>query len=153
LNTEQEIVDLGCGYNFFKPYFANLTGVGAEKNPVQVFWDMHDLVDDDFYQQHKQHYGSVFSINALHFHPLENIRKIGLNFCEMLKPGGRGFLAMNSARLQERSETFKNVDINSIEDYVRKQFDNWPYKIVVFDLDLHVKNAWLDGNIRLVFEG
>lgn len=153
LNTDQEIVDLGCGYNFFKPYFANLTGVGAETDPKQVFWDLHDFVDDDFFQHHKQHFQSVFSICALHYHPMENIRKIGLSFCGMLQRGGRGFLTLNSARLQERSVTFKHADINSIEDYVRQQFQNWPYKIVVFDVDLSVQDAWLDGNIRLVFEG
>jgi hypothetical protein len=151
LDTDCEMFDLGCGFNFFKPYFPTLTGIGAENDP-NFFGDIHDFVDDDFYENHKDCYQSVFSINALHFYPIENLRNICKKFCAMLKPGGRGFLSLNAERMLERSTTMNNQSIEYIDSWVRQQFSEFPYKILVFDVDLSVKNAWLDGNIRIVFE-
>jgi len=152
LNTDCEIVDLGCGFNFFKPYFPNLIGISAEDASDQFFGDAHDFVDDVFYQGHKNTYESVFSINALHFHPLESLRNICINFADMLKSGGRGFLAMNAQRMIERSPTMGSISNNDLDSWIRSQFEDFPNKIIVFDVDLSQRNAWLDGNIRIVFE-
>jgi hypothetical protein len=152
LDSKVEMFDLGCGYNFFKPYFPVLTGIGAENNKDQFFGDIHDFVDDQFYHNHLNTYDSVFSINALHFHPLENLQDICIKFSNMLRPGGRGFLALNVQRMTERSTVFRDWPTKELDQWIRDQFVNFSTKILVFDVDLTVKNAWLDGNIRIVFE-
>ncbi len=152
LDTSSTVVDLGCGFNFFKPYFPDLIGVGAEDKPEEFFGDIHDFVDQEFYNNHKDYYRSVFSINALHFHPLEDLRTICENFSGMIKPGGRGFLALNAQRLIERSWTMTDISNINADQWIRDQFDNFPTKIIVFDLDLSVRDAWMNGNIRIVFE-
>lgn len=152
LDFDSEMVDLGCGYNFFKKYFHSVIGIGAEDREDQFFGDVHDFVDDEFFQNHVDAYNSVFSINALHFHPLETIRTICENFCNMIKPGGRGFLALNAQRMIERGDAFKNFSSQRLDQWIRSQFNNFPNKILVFDVDLATQDAWLDGNIRIVFE-
>ena len=152
LDSTKLIVDLGCGMNFFKPYFSNLVGVGAEQG-LRFYGDIHDFVDNDFYNGHKSVYDSVFSINALHFAPLQQLGDIAKKFSDMVKPKGRGFLAMNAMRMLERSTGFKKtLGDTSLDHWIREQFNNFPAKILVFDLDLSVQDAYMDGNIRIVFE-
>ena len=152
LDHSVQIVDLGCGMNFFKPYFKDLYGIGAEKHPDDFFADEHAVVVDAFYQNHIDTYTSVFSINALHFHPLETLQNICLNFSNMLKSGGRGFLALNIKRMLEQSTSFDKWSNQQLDHWIRSQFVEFPHKIIVFDLDLSMKDAWMDGNIRIVFE-
>lgn len=151
LDCSVQMVDLGCGFNFFKPYFANLIGIGAEDNPDDFYGDIHDYVDDDFYKGHKNYFQSVFCINALHFNPLEELRNICEKFSSMIKPGGQGFLALNLARMVEKTNTMHNVRGEELTNWVHNQFDNFPCNILVLDIDLSVYDAWMDGNVRVVF--
>lgn len=153
LDTNECVYDLGCGMNFFKPYFKNVKGIDWKHRNVPFLADELGHVNDGFYQKNHQSYMSVISINALHFHPLSELRNICIKFSDLLKSGGRGFLSLNFQRMLERSEEFKNSEISLIEEYVRNQFDNFPFKILVLDIDLSVPDAAMDGNIRLVFEG
>jgi hypothetical protein len=89
-----EIYDLGCGWNIFKRYIPNIIGVGAESpDSPDFFGDIHDYVDDDYIQGHQNYFESVFSICALHFHPLSDISKVVNGFYTMIRPGGRGYLS------------------------------------------------------------
>jgi hypothetical protein len=151
LDQSVQMVDLGCGMNFFKPYFLNLKGISPDTKMLYMA-DENDIVDDDFFKNHVGVYQSVFSINALHFHPMENLRDICLKFSAMLAPGGRGFLALNLQRMIDRSSSNHNLSQQELDNWVRKQFENFPCKILVFDVDLSVLDAFMDGNIRIVFE-
>jgi hypothetical protein len=151
LDSTKPMVDLGCGMNFFKPYFSNIIGIGAEKND-KFYGDIHDYVDEEFYAGHVGLYESVFSINALHFAPLANLRDICIKFSNMLAPGGRGFLALNVKRMLEHNVPDKDLSKYGIDTWIRKQFENFPCTIIVFDLDTSVLDAYMDGNIRIVFE-
>lgn len=153
INTDTKIYDLGCGYNLFKKYIHNLIGVGAEDGE-QFFGDVKDFVDDDYYHNYRGYYQSLISINALHFRPLENLRDICLKFSNMLSPGGTGFLALNYSRMKEASNlpTWDNMAVDEIEEWILSQFDNFPCKILVLDVDLSCIDAWLNGNIKVVFE-
>jgi hypothetical protein len=95
----------------------------------------------------------VFSINALHFRPLSNLRLIYEEFISMVKPGGRGFLSVNMQRMLEREQVSSmQKNQNILDQYVRKQLDNLPCTYLIFDVNLNPLDEWLDGNIRLVFE-
>jgi hypothetical protein len=96
-NTK-EIYDLGCGCNIFKKYIPNIIGVSPTHN-IDHKADIHDFVDDDYVANHQNFFESVFSINALHFRPLNEFEQLVKEFVSMVKPGGRGFLACNFAKM------------------------------------------------------
>jgi hypothetical protein len=147
------IYDLGCGWNIFKKYISNIIGVGPE-TPGSKFYhaDIFDFVDDDYMKAHENYFDSVFSINALHFYPIEKIRKRILDFSSMVKKNGRAFLALNVARMVENSEQDFKLDLQSLENFVRQELANMPFTYLIFDVDFTVYDEFLDGNIRVVFE-
>lgn len=150
------IYDLGCGWNMFKQYIPGIIGVGAEDPESQQFSaDVHDYVDDDYVKGHQEYFESVFSINALHFHPLSELRKIATDFVSMIKPGGMGFLAVNLMRMLERDqEKFKDYTNAELDAYVRQQLTDIviPIEYQVVDIDLSTEDSGMDGNIRFVVQ-
>ena len=152
--TPNNIYDLGCGWNIFKKYIPNIIGVGAEDPSSNWFYaDIHDYVDDDYIQGHQNFFESMFSICALHYVPLSTIRQRVIDIGSMLRPGGKGWLAFNLARLLERDrKQFGQCDEVQLENYVRTELYNLPFEIEVFDLDFSEFENGLDGNIHLVFK-
>lgn len=152
----QQIVDLGCGWNIFKKYIPTVIGIGAE-NPhsPQYYADQHDYVDNVFVQGHQDQFESVFSICSLHFHPLQELSKVINDFYSMIKPGGRGFLALNLQRMiDESNDKFMPGSTRAeYEAYCRAQLSRLDHiKFLVVDVDLQMVDEGLDGNVRLVME-
>jgi len=145
----EKIYDLGCGWNIFKKYYPNIIGVGAENPDNELFFaDIHDYVDDDYILGHQEYFESVYSICALHFIPLSDIRKRVLDFASMIKHGGRGWLSLNAARMVERDPEFKDKDTLFIEQYCKKQLATVP-SLVLLEIDLTVSDEYIDGNIQI----
>lgn len=149
------IYDLGCGWNIFKKYIPNIIGIGEEDPKSQYYFgDIHGRVDQNYVEQHQNYFESLFSINALHFRPLRELRQIALEFISMMKPDSYGFLAINLSRMYERDyEKFKNYSQEEIENFVRGKLSDLPVDYKVFEINL--TPAWrldsdMDGNIRLV---
>ena len=151
-----EIYDLGCGWNIFKRYIPNIIGVGPEPpDSPDFFADIHDYVDDDYIQGHQNFFESVFSINALHFHPLSDISKIIHGFYTMIRPGGRGYLSLNLQRMIERDPVFfAKSTAQDIDRYCRQQIAQLhEIKFLVIDIDTtEFLDDVMDGNVRLVME-
>jgi len=150
----QVIYDLGCGWNIFKKYIPNIVGVGAEDPESPTFYaDIHDYVDDDYIKGHQNYFESVFSINALHFIPLSDLKNRVLDFYSMLKPNGVGWLALNLQRMIERDiKNFDNKDQTFIDTYIRDTLSNIGIDYIVFDVDLTIQDEQMNGNIRLVMQ-
>jgi hypothetical protein len=147
----EKIYDLGCGWNIFKKYYPNIIGVGAEDPKSPFFYaDIHDIVDDDYILGHQEYFESVFSICALHFIPLSDIRKRVLDFASMIKPGGRGWLSLNVIRMPEQDPEFKDKDTLFIEKYCKEQLSDLP-NLVSLDIDLTYLDECIDGNIQILF--
>jgi hypothetical protein len=150
------IYDLGCGWNMFKKYIPNIVGVDAKyPNSDRFFADINNCVDDDYVKGHQEYFESVFSINALHFHPLSDLRKIATDFVSMIKPGGMGYLAVNLMRMLERDqEKFKDYTNVELDAYVRQQLNDLviPIEYQVVDIDLSTEDSGMDGNIRFVVQ-
>jgi len=149
IDTTKPTYDLGCGANIFKKYYPNIIGVSPELGD-RFFGDEHGAVDDNYVKVHTDYFESVFSINALHFVPLSNFRKVVDDFASMIKPGGSGFLSLNALRMCECDTEFKNNTPAETEDWIRTQLNLMPYNFQVLDVNLEVPNAWIDGNIRMV---
>jgi hypothetical protein len=159
------IYDLGCGWNIFKKYIPNIIGV-SPTHDCDNHADIHDLVDDMYIQAHQNFFESVFSINALHFVPLSDLEKVIKDFVSMIKPGGRGFLALNLARMIDRSSVdFLKTHVgptltcDDYNRYIRNVLTKIDINYLIVDVDLAIGdwsgftfNEPVDGNIRLVFE-
>jgi hypothetical protein len=148
------IHDLGCGWNVFKRYIPNLIGLDFDDSDMPNFYaDMPDYIDDDYVKNHQNYFESVFSINALHFHPLSTFSKIVDDFYSMIKPNGRGFLACNLSRMIELDPLFKNATPKEVELFCRKELSTLGHiKFLVVDIRSNPINEPLDGNVRLVIE-
>jgi hypothetical protein len=149
------IIDLGCGANMFKKYIPNIIGIDAHYGQI-CYPDIESQVDAEYIKTHQNYFKSVFSINALHFRPLTELRLVYEEFISMVSPGGRGFISVNLKRMTDKEtkvidELVVDGKVN-YEHYVRTQLDNLPCKYLIFDVNLDVMDEWLDGNIRLVFE-
>jgi hypothetical protein len=153
------IHDLGAGWNIFKKYIPNIVGISpthAEDN----YSDIHDIVDATFVCGHQNYFESVFSINALHFRPLTDLKAVIQEFASMVAPGGRGFLALNIMRMIERTpiestkEVLGTIDPTNKEysEYTRKVLSDINLNYLIIDIDLTVMDEYMDGNIRIVFE-
>jgi hypothetical protein len=166
----RQIVDLGCGDNWFKKYIPNIWGIdGLNPGSPHYKADQHTIINDSWIQYNASKFDCLMSINALHFKPLEKIRETTVNAMKLLRRG-RGFLAFNVARFLEKSETglfselvnSYNRPTNSVEswkpilpkleEYIRTELYNLPASILVFDLDLTYLEDGMDGNLRIVFE-
>jgi hypothetical protein len=158
------IVDIGCGANFFKPVLAKLYGIqvhGIDPVPDNKAADENNYFDSDFSKVHTDAYESVFSIDALHFVPLNELTTVIKEFYNIVAPGGRGFLALNSARMIELTEhewllrNFNSIDPDplQIQEYVRSQLSTLDIDFLVIDLLIDkVRDEYMDGNIRMVFK-
>lgn len=154
-NNPQSIYDLGCGTNIYKKYIPNIIGIDPDDRFKAV--DIYRKVNQNFVQEHQSAFESVFSINALHFRPFEEVRMIVDEFISMVKPGGRGFLAINAARMLEQSDRreIKNKPLmygKEIEREVRLLLSDLECDLIVFDVDMYYIDDGMDGNIRIVFE-
>jgi hypothetical protein len=161
-SSPTQIHDLGCGWNMFKKYIPNIIGVGEEDPAASNYYgDEPGRVDQDYIDAHQNYFESVFSINALHFIPLESMRQRVIDFISMIAPGGRGFITLNLLRMIDRSSddflinTFGTLRPTNqqFDTYVRNSLTNLPCKCLVFDVDvLESLNDVMEGNIRLVLE-
>jgi hypothetical protein len=156
--SPSNIYDIGCGMNYFKNYIPSIIGIDAEIKDGKIVGDVYGRFNDNFVLKNK--FDSAFSINALHFIPLPDLRQRILDFVSIINTGGRGFLALNSQRLLDNTSAdelalvFPNgITTESLDSYIRSQFDNIEdIKFLCVDIDLSVPDEWMDGNIRVVFE-
>ena len=155
--SPNKIADIGCGINFFKDIIPGV--VGFDYNGPEI--DIEDVFDSNFSENHTNHFDSAFSIDALHFIPITNFYGRVIEFANIIKSGGRGYLAMNSARLIDNStpelllELFGTVNPSNeqIAIYIDQEIKKLPIKwLVVDNLIIDEYNEYIDGNIRLVFE-
>jgi hypothetical protein len=158
------IVDIGCGGNLFKPVIKKLYNIpchGIDPTPENHNADEFDIFDADFSQGHTDFYESAFSINSLHFIPLSYLADRINEFYNVIAPGGMGFLALNAARMIERTQpewllhTFGSVDPTAaqVQHYVSEQLSTFEIDFVIVDLLITEQfDELMDGNIRLVFK-
>jgi hypothetical protein len=159
-----DIYDLGCGWNIFKKYIPNIIGVSPKrksKRPehfagtIDNMADVHGFIDKYYIATHQKFFESVFSINALHFRigGLAEFEKIVTDFASMIKPGGRGFLALNLARLITFTPDDFLKSLNGEYDhYVRTILQKINLNYIILDVDFENMDCYMDGNIKIVFE-
>jgi SAM-dependent methyltransferase len=166
-NNPNKIYDIGCGYGEFKKYIPNIVNIehtSAKDNfrfLKNDIIDLYDDLDENFYIKNSGLFESAFAINSLHFNSLIDIRKIVIKFSSLISKNGRGFIALNIARMIE-SELDKygdqrlyergisKSDMNTIEDFVRSELFDLPFELNVFEF-VPFYDCYLNGNVRIVF--
>lgn len=158
------IVDIGCGCNHFKNFIPNLIGVdpkGGDPNYRKV--DIARAFNTEFSNEYKHSFHAAFSINSIHFITLDYMKRQILEFANIIKPGGRGYIALNLARMVEDTPYKKNTDyllelfgtetpdINQCRNYVKKELDTLDLDVLTYEIDFTIYDAYLNGNIRLIF--
>ena len=153
------IADIGCGTNYYKKFIPHLTGVDPEFEQA----DIQAGFDAEFSKQYTHSFDAAFSICALHFIPLYYMRTRILEFANIIKPGGRGYIALNLARMVEDAPYKKNTrylvemfgtetpSITQCKDYVTKELDMLDLDVLQCNIDLESYDAYYNGNIRLFF--
>jgi len=155
------IYDIGCGSNFLKKYYPEIIGIDPENDKA----DLCDTFDDNFVQKYENTIQSLISINAIHFIPIYELNERLHQINCVLTDEGRAFVTFNLARMMERTENLDFLGISDfkkykpdakylqiIERYIRAELYKSKLNFVCIDIDFSVYNAFLNGNIRLVFD-
>ena len=152
------IADIGCGHNWFKRYIPNIVGYdNFHKNA-----DVKENFDEAFIEKHRGEFEAAFSINALHFISLDELSATLLKFREILKPGGRAYLTFNSKRMIEGSPlnllykvtgttSLHEYEVGKVNTYLYNQLISTNLKFLVLEFN-DIRDEWMDGNCRIVFE-
>jgi hypothetical protein len=167
------IYDLGCGANYFKQYIPTIVGIGEEP-PENKFYrgDISGQFDQQWVEENQGKIASIFSICALHFIPITQMRQQVLDLASTLIPGGRAYIALNTSRMCElmRHKLLKDqwpfdqtAGAAKVDQYIREQLSDMPFTYEVFDVDItesgHRNLRYdyceqfdnvIDGNIRIV---
>jgi hypothetical protein len=172
-HNPEVIYDLGCGANYFKRYIPNIIGIGEEP-PDNMFFrgDISGKFDQQWVEENQGKIASIFSICALHFIPITQMRQQVLDLASTLTPGGRAYIALNASRMCERMRYAflkhqrpfdQTADAATVDQYIREQLSDMPFTYEVFDVDItesghrNLRHDYyeqfdnvIDGNIRMV---
>ena len=156
----RQMLDIGCGDNTFKNFLPNV--IGIDPYPfVDPGPDKIESFDQTFVLRHKEQYECAFSINALHFVSLSELSNRILDFSNLIKPGGRGYISLNAARMVEKTSDEERISLfgstivgtDRLAEYCDTIVKDLPLQFLVVDnLINHFRNEYIDGNLRLVFE-
>ena len=150
------IGDIGCGMNFFKDIIPGIFGIDESGTEA----DCKESFDNSFSIKYENQFYCAFSIDALHFVPITEFYNQIMRFLNIIQPGGRGYIALNSARLIDSSseelllKTFDTLTPtkNQVADYINEQIKKLPIDWLVIDNFItNTVDEFVDGNIRLVF--
>ena len=144
------LVDIGCGINFFKNFIPEIVGIEPTDYPDV---DEIDFFDNDFSQGHTNKFDCAMAINSIHFISLKDINKQLTNFSNIIKPGGRGFVALNVKRMIERTDEEDIIPGDQLSSYIKQQVDQALPNVLSYDDYIHNElDEYMNGNIRVVFE-
>jgi len=133
--ADHPCVDLGCGGNELKWSEPNIWGVDP-RNPQAA-----ETLTPDWYITHWGRWHRVFSVNALHFHPVTEIADSVGKAAGLLVPGGRAVIALNRMRIQERDPAYS-------DESLRAALETVPY-LTRAVWHTEPQDASLDGNVWL----
>ena len=158
-----KIADIGCGGNMFKDIFPMIHGI----DPYSSKADECAQFNSEFSISHTNEYDCAMSINAIHFKSIENFSEQFHAFANVIKPGGRGFLAINSRRMMEKASKETLISLFKSPVYEISPKDESDYldseilkitnsrKINILAVNNCIEqypDESMDGNLRIVFE-
>lgn len=149
------IYDIGCGSNVFKNYIPNIIGIDPN---YPDYRDMCGTFDSTFVTDHENEFQAAYAINSLHFVPITEINQRLSDFIKVIKPGGRGFITINSlvVHYSTPGELRYNMGIHNLIDNFNKLIELIEVpnvNVLVCDFqDSNHPGDEFNGDIRIVFE-
>ncbi len=139
LDDGEQVIDIGCGTNFFKNFYANIHGV----DPYDFGPHTRDeTLNAKWYTDNYGKLRKIFSINALHHIDAKLLQHRLDQFTRLLTPDGIGYMSLNTARMTPENK------FEIIEDTLSK--NNF---IFMLAFPREHQECPLDGNIHLVIKG
>lgn len=126
----------------------------------KFYSDIDGYVDDEYVAEHQNYFESVFSICALHFHPIDQFCKVVEDFASMIQTNGHGFISINLQRMIDWTSAELLISLfdtvhptqDQLNEYIRTELDKINLEWLIVDVDLTLVDEGMDGNIRLVFK-
>lgn len=137
------ILDVGSAGNYFKKYIPQI--IGLEPDPR--FAEVTDIVgsyDSDFVNANLQKYDCAMTIGAIHAVSLTQLQETLYEFGKVIKPGGRGYFAVNLRRSMQYTELHEYAELFDLSrrqtmldlyNVVKNIFENIQYKIIALDIN------------------
>jgi len=150
-NHPESIADIGCGGNHFKKYIPAITGYDISPDA-----DVSTYFTSAFVADNEEKFDAAFSICSIHYIGVAQVEQRVTDFAKIIRPGGRGFVAMNYQRLIDNPQPPLNGTPLEILNVIRDALLRVAVRPLVLDLqvteDTQTHDAFIDGNIRFVFE-
>ena len=124
------LADIGCGTNFFKKFIPEIHGMDPVNHPNV---DQIDYFDENFSIGHTNKFDCAMTINSLHFISLKDISKQLKSFSNIIKPGGRGFVTLNTKRMIEHTDQKDTIQGDQLSSYIKQQVDQALPNVLSYD--------------------
>jgi len=132
-------VDIGCGHNWFKGFYPTIRGVDPHNERHR-----DELLTPEWWIPNWGQWPRAFSCCAMHFCDQATIADNILKVRGILSPGGRAMIAINRARIRERTPHYS-------EARLRDQLEAVPGLTRAVWMD-SPRDSGMDGNVWLWLE-
>jgi hypothetical protein len=149
-NNPSIVYDIGCGVNWFKQFYPNILGVGAETD-YRFYGDECWSWDEDTVITRSNSMDAMFAINSLHFIPVTEVKERIEQVVTCISPNGRAYLSLNSRVVSGHTPsqpTTEQVIAYLRYDLAKIEGVRW----LAVDMDSSYSDGYMDGNINLVLE-
>jgi len=139
----QTILDVGSGGNYFKKYIPQIISMEPNKRFADVT-DIKEIYDSDFVNANLQKYDCAMTIGAIHGVSLAKLADTLYEFGTVIKPGGRGYFAVNLRRSMQHTELHEFAQLFDLSrrqtridlyNVVKNIFEKISYKIIALDIN------------------
>jgi hypothetical protein len=145
-NSNSNIVDIGCGENFFSYFFNNIMGI----DPYHPIRNYNYEFNERFVINNYQKFDNAIAINSLHFIRIGGIKKRITEFASVIKPNGYGYITFNIAKMVQRPGRNRNYIKNL--NYIKEQIKLIDLNFISAEYVEDCSDEWIDGNVRLLFK-
>lgn len=132
-------VDIGCGHNWFRTHNPRIWGVDPNHEQHR-----DERLTPAWWWQNRHRWPRAFAINSLHFCPQQEATGQVSLVLSLLEPGGRAMVALNRARIEERTPRYD-------ESPLRQQLSQIAGLTRMVWMD-SPQDAFMDGNVWLWLE-
>lgn len=147
--TDGVIYDVGCGMNIFKQFY-NVIGIDWDHPNA----DLHIAFDRGLAARNWQKIDAAVSICAIHFYHIDKLMDTVLDFFNMIKPGGLGYLAINVRKIMDNTPELHPREVvervrSCFKEITSRQRDLG--EVIYFEdlIDLFPSDG-MNGNVRIL---
>jgi len=146
IENANNVIDLGCGFNPYKPFCENLIGVDIVNEKADWIGDILD------YDTKGMKYDVAIAYGILHFNNYDWIRERLEWVVNNIKDGGEILIKVNPSKKEDQAPELRSSDVI--------WFDKWNHGLVEHFADIYNLEIWnwrewknpYDNSLRLKFD-